>query len=73
MKLLVTIDVEEEGLFSGKYPREESSVSNVFELDALDSVFLELNVRPTLMVSYQVANKDKSLKKIDSLKDKWKA
>ena len=73
MKLLVTIDVEEEGLFSGKYPREESSASNVFELDVLDSVFLELNVRPTLLVSYQVANKDKSLKKIVSLKDKWKA
>jgi hypothetical protein len=73
MKLLVTIDVEEEGLFSGNYSREESSASNVFELDVLDSVFLELNVRPTLLVSYQVANKDKALKKMFSLKDKWKA
>ncbi|MFH0959815.1 MAG: hypothetical protein V1897_14050 [Pseudomonadota bacterium] len=73
MKLLVTIDVEEEGLFSGKYLREESSASNVFELDSLDSIFLELNVRPTLLVSYQVAKKEEYLKKIFSLKDKWKA
>jgi hypothetical protein len=57
MKYVVTIDVEEEGLFKGVYPKTEATANNIFELDRVDSLFLEQGIRPTLLVSYQVATK----------------
>ena len=73
MKFTITIDVEEEGLFSGSYSSDEAPATNVFQLDRLDSLFLDLGVRPTLLVSYQVAKKVKVLKKLHSLKNRWRA
>jgi hypothetical protein len=73
MKYTVTIDVEEEGLFSGIYPTDDSSAFNVYQLDRLDRLFMELRVRPTLLVSYQVANKKDVLEKLRSLKKRWNA
>ncbi|MDA8406273.1 MAG: hypothetical protein M0T73_05370 [Deltaproteobacteria bacterium] len=73
MKFTVTIDVEEEGLFSGVYSPGEASAVNVLELDRLDPLFMDLGVRPTLLVSYQVANKSDILGKLYSLKKRWKA
>lgn len=73
MKFTVTIDVEEEGLFSGIYSTDDSSALNVYQLDRLDQVFIELGIRPTLLVSYQVANKKDILEKLCSLKTRWKA
>ena len=55
MKLVVTIDVEEEGLFSARYNHRDVPVNNVSSLARLDPVFSELGIRPTLLVSYQVA------------------
>ena len=37
MKLVISLDVEEEGLFSGRYPRE-SGVTNVAELRRLEFI-----------------------------------
>ena len=37
MKLVISIDVEEEGLFSGHYPRTPPGVTNVAELRAWSS------------------------------------
>ena len=73
MKFTVTIDVEEEGLFSGKYSTDDSSALNVYQLDRLDQLFMELGIRPTLLVSYQVANKKDVLEKLLSLKKRWNA
>ena len=73
MKFTVTIDVEEEGLFSGSYSSEEASAGNISQLERLDRVFLELGVRPTLLVSYQVAKKVDVLKKLYALKKRWNA
>jgi hypothetical protein len=73
MKFAVTIDVEEEGLFSGVYSSGDASALNVLEMDRLDPVFMDLGVRPTLLVSYQVANKGAILKKLYSLKKRWSA
>ncbi|MGC8657692.1 MAG: hypothetical protein ACP5U1_01330 [Desulfomonilaceae bacterium] len=73
MKFAVTIDVEEEGLFIGSYSSEDAPATNVFQLERLDRLFLELGVRPTLLVSYQVVNKPDILKKINSLKARWAA
>jgi hypothetical protein len=73
MKFTVTIDVEEEGLFSGIYSADDSSAFNVYQLDRLDQLFMELGIRPTLLVSYQVANKKDVLEKLRSLKKRWNA
>ena len=42
-------------------------------MDRLDPVFMDLGVRPTLLVSYQVANKGAILKKLYGLKKRWNA
>ena len=55
LKVLVTIDVEEEGLFSGRYQSSNATVVNVLELSLLDPVFRGLDIRPTLLLTYQVA------------------
>jgi hypothetical protein len=54
MKLVISLDVEEEGLFSGRYPRE-SGVSNVAELRRLEFIPKEFGFPLTLLVSYLVA------------------
>lgn len=55
LKLSVTIDVEEEGLFSGKYEKENCSAKNLAHLGKLDPIFKEYGIRPTLLIAYQVA------------------
>ena len=55
MKLAVTIDVEEEGLFSGAYASGDVPVDNVPHLERLDGMFRRLGIRPTLLVTYPVA------------------
>lgn len=58
MKLVISIDVEEEGLFSGKYSRTPPGVRNVSHLDALNFVYDEFGFPLTLLTSYQVAKDD---------------
>ena len=55
MKLAVTIDVEEEGLFRGNYDPFEAPTTNVSSLELLDHLFLKWKINPTLLVTYQVA------------------
>ena len=55
MKLAVTIDVEEEGLFSGNYEEQGIPVKNLAGLSLLDPIFREHRIRPTLLVSHQAA------------------
>jgi hypothetical protein len=55
MKLVISIDVEEEGLFSGRYPRTPPGVTNVAELQRLSFIPREFGLPLTLLVSYQVA------------------
>ncbi|MGO9116135.1 MAG: hypothetical protein ACLQPD_00835 [Desulfomonilaceae bacterium] len=73
MKLAVTIDVEEEGLFRGKYDSSNVSVTNVLQLRRLDSIFLEWQIRPTLLVTYPVVNNEKTISLLLELKEKWNA
>jgi hypothetical protein len=54
MKLVISLDVEEEGLFSGQYPRA-AGVTNVAELSRLEFIPREFGFPLTLLVSYQVA------------------
>jgi hypothetical protein len=55
MKLVISIDVEEEGLFSGDYPRTPPGVSNVAELRRLEFIPREFGLPLTLLVSYHAA------------------
>lgn len=54
MKLVISIDVEEEGLFSGAYQRE-GGVANLHHLSRLEFLTRELGLPLTLLVSWQVA------------------
>ncbi len=53
--LVITIDVEEEGLFSGSYPRAGSGVANIAELQRLEFIPREFGFPLTLLVTYPMA------------------
>jgi hypothetical protein len=53
--LVITIDVEEEGLFSGNYPRAGAGVANVAELRRLEFVSREFGFPLTLLLTHPVA------------------
>jgi len=55
MKLVISIDVEEEGLFSGDYPRTPPGVTNVAELGRLEFIPREFGFPLTLLVSHHAA------------------
>jgi hypothetical protein len=71
MKLAVTIDVEEEGLFRAEYHSGDAPTSNVPRLQLLDSVFREFDIRPTLLVSYQVARSAANQRILPELVSRW--
>lgn len=56
LRFVLSIDVEEEGLFSGKYDRRAKGVSNVAELERIGFVSKEFGLPLTLLTSYPVAN-----------------
>jgi hypothetical protein len=71
MRLAVTIDVEEEGLFSGSYEAHPPGVRNVAELASCDPLFREWGIRPTLLVSYPVARDGPSAELLAKLRALW--
>jgi hypothetical protein len=71
MKLAVTIDVEEEGLFLGKYDPGNVQVSNVPQLARLDPLFSQWGIRPTLLVSYPVIRHEPHQDFLLHLREKW--
>ncbi len=73
MKLAVTIDVEEEGLFRGKYDSRNAGVSNVSQLRRLDSIFLKFGIRPTLLLTYPVVTNEGAIDLVLELRQKWDA
>ena len=73
MKLAVTIDVEEEGLFLGKYDSGDVPVSNVPELGKLDPLFRQWGIRPTMLVTYPVIRHEPHQDLLLRLREKWSA
>ncbi|MEW6669112.1 MAG: hypothetical protein AB1512_28205 [Thermodesulfobacteriota bacterium] len=73
MKLALTIDVEEEGLFRGRYPAGPAPVENVSRLRVLRPLFSELGIRPTLLVTYPVACSPAHGDLLLQLRDEWGA
>jgi hypothetical protein len=55
MKLVISIDVEEEGLFSGEYARTPLGVSNVAQLQRLEFIPREFGFPLSLLVTYHAA------------------
>jgi hypothetical protein len=53
--LVITLDVEEEGLFSGNYPRAGAGVANVAELKRLEFIPREFGFPLTFLATYPVA------------------
>jgi hypothetical protein len=70
---VVTIDVEEEGLFTGRYESRNVTAENVKELTCLDSIFREWNIKPTLLVAYPVARHEHHHDLLLRLKQEWNA
>jgi hypothetical protein len=72
MKLIISLDVEEEGLFSGRYPRA-SGVTNVAELRRLEFIPQEFGLPLTLLVSYRVARDPAACETLARWRDLYRA
>jgi len=73
MKLALTIDVEEEGLFQDQYSSGDAPTKNVDELMRLDPIFTRWEIHPTLLVSYQVIRHPRYQESLAALAEKWGA
>ncbi len=69
MRLIISVDVEEEGLFSGEYARVPPGVENVRQLRRLEFITKEFGFPLTLMVAYQVAENPACRAVLSSWKD----
>jgi hypothetical protein len=73
MQLAFTVDVEEEGLFSGSYRAEKPPLDNISSLSLLDPIISEFDLRPTLLVSYQAVRDGHRRDYINGLGHRWRA
>lgn len=64
----VSLDVEEEGLFSGAYPGREATVANVARLRLLEPLYRDLGFPLTLFCSWQVFQNPAALKTLDFMR-----
>lgn len=71
--LCLGVDVEESGLFSGKYSREATDVQSVVELPRLADLCAEFNLPLTLFVDYPVLHNDKAVKILQDLEKNYHA
>jgi len=72
MKLVISLDVEEEGLFSGRYP-SASGVTNVAELSRLEFIPRDFGLPLTLLVSHRVARDPAACKILSRWRDHYQA
>jgi hypothetical protein len=73
MKLVISIDVEEEGLFFGRYPRTPPGVTNVAALERLAFIPEEFGWPLTLLVTYQVARDPAAREVLARWRDRYRA
>jgi hypothetical protein len=73
MKLVISVDVEEEGLFSGHYPRTPPGVTNVAELERLSFIPRDFGLPLTLLVTYQVARDPAACLVLAQWRDRYRA
>lgn len=72
MKLVISLDVEEEGLFSGRYPRD-SGVTNIAQLRRLEFIPQEFGLPLTLLVSHRVARDPAACEVLARWRDLYRA
>ncbi|MBM4300497.1 MAG: hypothetical protein FJ121_03055 [Deltaproteobacteria bacterium] len=73
MKLVISIDVEEEGLFFGRYPRTPPGVTNVAELSRLAFIPRDFGLPLTLLATYQVARDPAACRVLAQWRDRYGA
>jgi hypothetical protein len=73
MKLVISVDVEEEGLFSGGYPRTPPGVSNVAQLRRLEFIPQEFGFPLTLLVTYHVARNPAARRVLNYWREHYRA
>jgi hypothetical protein len=73
MQLVISIDVEEEGLFFGHYPCTPPGVTNVAELSRLEFIPRDFGLPLTLLVSYQVARDPAACRVLAGWRDRYGA
>jgi len=70
MYLIVTIDAEEDNW--GEYNLSEYSLSNIEKIPYLQKLFDEFDVKPTYLVTYPVANNERSVFILKKIMDEGK-
>jgi hypothetical protein len=70
---VISIDVEEEGLFFGHYPRTPPGVTNVAELERLSFIPRDFGLPLTLLVTYQVARDPAACRVLTQWRDRYAA
>lgn len=68
VRLIFTIDVEEEGLFRGSFPREHSTVSNVPHLMRLAPTLARFSLPVTLLCTHRVFNDKTARAALDAMR-----
>lgn len=68
--VVLSVDVEEEGLFSGRYPRDPVGVSNVAELTRLEFVTNDFGIPLTLLADYPVLTSQACLELLAGFRQK---
>ena len=73
MKLVISMDVEEEGLFFGRYPRTPPGVTNVAALSRLEFIPRDFGLPLTLLVTYRVARDPAACRVLAHWRDRYGA
>jgi len=73
MKLVISVDVEEEGLFFGHYPRTPPGVTNVAELSRLAFIPRDFGFPLTLLATCQVARDPAACQVLAQWRDRYRA
>jgi hypothetical protein len=70
VKLLVTVDTEEEGLWGGEFRRSGNTVDNVRGVERFQELCDEFEVRPTYLVDTPVVESDEAVRRLKSILDR---
>lgn len=69
LRVIISLDVEEEGLFSGKYEQRNPTVRNVSFLRQLKPLSLEYNFPLTLLCSHAVFTDNNACRTLEEMRD----
>lgn len=73
LRVIISLDVEEEGLFSGRYERQKPKASNVAHLLRLKSLSLDLGLPLTLLCAYSVFTDKNACFVLEQMRDQARA